>query len=99
MSGFIVFAVLGNISYILDKDIRELAVQGPELVFVAYPQAFIQMFPSQMWSLLFFLTLFILGIDSVFSSIEVVNTSINDFFKEKGYKCKWPLLQAVLIVF
>ena len=92
------FAVLGNISYILDKDIRDLAVQGPELVFVAYPQAFIQMFPSQMWSLLFFLTLFILGIDSVFSSIEVVNTSINDFFKEKGYKCKWLPLQAVLIV-
>ena len=93
------FAVLGNISFFLDKDIRELAVQGPELVFVAYPQAFIQMFPSQMWSLLFFVTLFILGIDSVFSSIEVVNTSINDFFKEKGYKCEYSSLQAVLIIF
>ena len=67
-------------------DIPDLAVAGPELVFVAYPQALVDMSPPWLWSILFFFTLFVLGIDSVFSSVEVVNTTIHDMLlkKEKG---------------
>jgi len=86
MSGFIIFSVLGHISEMVGKDITELATQGPELVFVAYPQALSEMMPPALWSTLFFFTLFVLGIDSIFSSIECVNNSINDLLQQRGYK-------------
>ena len=72
MSGFIIFSVLGHISYMVGQDVDELATSGPELIFVAYPQALATMKPEWLWSILFFLTLFVLGIDSVFSSVEVL---------------------------
>ena len=43
------------------QDITELATQGPELVFVAYPQALSEMMPPALWSTMFFLCLFVLG--------------------------------------
>ena len=42
------------------------------------------MTPPWLWSILFFLTLFILGIDSVFSSVEVINTTIADLMRERS---------------
>ena len=86
MSGFIIFSVLGHVSEMVGQSIPELAVQGPELVFVAYPQALSEMTPPCLWSVLFFSTLFILGIDSVFSSVECVNTTINEILHQYGYK-------------
>ena len=84
MSGFIIFSVLGHVSEMVGQSIPELAVQGPELVFVAYPQALSEMTPPCLWSVLFFGTLFILGIDSVFSSVECVNTTINEIAHQYG---------------
>ena len=43
------------------QDITDLATQGPELVFVAYPQALSEMMPPALWSTMFFLCLFVLG--------------------------------------
>ena len=76
MSGFIIFSVLGHISYMVGQDVDDLATSGPELIFVAYPQALSTMTPQWLWSILFFLTLFVLGIDSVFSSVEVSFTYV-----------------------
>jgi len=61
LSGFIIFSVLGHISIMVGQDITELATQGPELVFVAYPQALSEMMPPALWSTMFFLCLFVLG--------------------------------------
>ena len=99
MSGFIIFSVLGHIAEMVDQDITELATQGPELVFVAYPQALSEMMPPALWSTLFFFTLFVLGIDSIFSSIECVNNSINDLLQQRGYKSKRSSSINSLLIF
>ena len=88
MSGFIIFSVLGHISVMVGQDITELATQGPELVFVAYPQALSEMMPPALWSTMFFFCLFVLGIDSVFSSVECCNNALEDILHNQGYKGK-----------
>jgi len=77
-AGFIIFSVLGHISEMVDIPIEDLQLDGPELIFVSYPQALSDMYPSWLWSIMFFLTLFVLGIDSIFSSIECLNITILD---------------------
>ncbi|ESP00229.1 hypothetical protein LOTGIDRAFT_141175, partial [Lottia gigantea] len=48
------------------------------LVFVVYPQALGQLPVPQFWSFIFFLTMTLIGIDSVIVMVEAVNTSIID---------------------
>ncbi|KOB66695.1 Transporter, partial [Operophtera brumata] len=64
--------------------VDDVAEQGPGLAFVAYPEALLQMPVPQMWSILFFLMLFILGLGSQFAGIEAINTAIVD---------RWPHLR------
>jgi len=69
-----------------------MELAGPELIFVSYPQALSDMEPPWLWSILFFLTLFVLGIDSVFSSVEVVNTTVADFMLENSRPIRRELI-------
>ena len=39
LAGFTIFAILGNLSYELGKDISEVTGAGASLAFVSYPQA------------------------------------------------------------
>ena len=47
-----------------EKDIKDVAEQGPGLVFEVYPEAIATLPGSQVWSILFFCTLIMLGMDS-----------------------------------
>jgi SNF family Na+-dependent transporter len=46
------------------KPINEVAQEGPGLVFVVYPEALSTMPGSRIWSIIFFLMLLTLGLDS-----------------------------------
>ena len=50
-----------------NKDIKDVAEQGPGLVFEVYPEAIATLPGSQIWSILFFFTLIMLGMDSAVS--------------------------------
>lgn len=48
------------------------------LAFIAYPSGLANLPGSNIWCILFFLALFLLGIDSAFSMFEAVTVSIMD---------------------
>ncbi|XP_057677500.1 sodium-dependent dopamine transporter [Corythoichthys intestinalis] len=91
LSGFVIFSAFGYMSHLQDVPVPELAVDGPGLVYVVYPQAFSSMPVPQLWAVLFFCMLLFLGIDSEFAMVEVMVTSLVDqsnqqllkFFKRK----------------
>nr|XP_027223828.1 sodium- and chloride-dependent GABA transporter ine-like [Penaeus vannamei] len=80
LSGMIVFSTLGNIALEQGKDIDDVVAQGPGLVFTVYPQALAKMPYAAAWSVLFFFMLLIFGLDSQFSNVEVIITSLQDEF-------------------
>ena len=49
-AGFIIFSVLGHISEMVNIPIEELQLDGPELIFVSYPQALSDMYPRNVLS-------------------------------------------------
>ncbi len=81
-SGFVIFTYLGYMSVLRGKDIEEVAEQGPGLVFEVYPEAIATLPASQIWSVLFFVMLIFLGMDSAMGGLECVITGILDEFKD-----------------
>lgn len=67
-------------SYLQGIPVSDLAVDGPGLVFVVYPQAFANMPLPQLWAVMFFFMLLCLGLDSEFAMVEVMVTSLMDEF-------------------
>ncbi|KAL7076769.1 hypothetical protein ACQ4LE_003942, partial [Meloidogyne hapla] len=78
--GTAVFSVLGFMSKQLDAEIQTVVQSGTGLAFIAYPEAMSRMPLPWLWSFLFFLMLFILGISSQFGLAEVMCTAIYDQF-------------------
>nr|XP_045582340.1 sodium- and chloride-dependent GABA transporter ine-like isoform X2 [Procambarus clarkii] len=80
LAGMIVFSTLGNIALEQGKEIDDVVAEGPGLVFMVYPQALAKMPYANLWAILFFMMLLILGLDSQFATVEVIITSLQDGF-------------------
>ncbi|XP_041657319.1 sodium- and chloride-dependent GABA transporter ine [Cheilinus undulatus] len=78
LAGFVIFSALGYMSHLQGIAIKDLAVDGPGLVYVVYPQAFASMPVAQLWAVMFFFMLLCLGLDSEFAMVEVMVTSLLD---------------------
>eukprot|EP00927_Polykrikos_kofoidii_P038291 TRINITY_DN32633_c0_g1_i1.p1 TRINITY_DN32633_c0_g1~~TRINITY_DN32633_c0_g1_i1.p1 ORF type:complete len:663 (+),score=82.73 TRINITY_DN32633_c0_g1_i1:111-2099(+) len=83
VGGVMVFSVVGNLAKTLDKPVEEVAASGEGLAFIVFAQG-LALFPGgQVWGSIFavsfFLTLFLLGLDSAFAVIETLQTYVNDF--------------------
>merc|ERR1712141_383048 len=63
----------------LGMDIKDVAVGGTGLAFVAYPDLVTRLPGAPFWSFLFFAMLFTLGLDSQFAIVETILTGILDF--------------------
>ncbi|KFD54297.1 hypothetical protein M513_04839 [Trichuris suis] len=70
LSGLVIFSTLGYMAYTLGK--------GPGLVFIIYPRAISTMRGAPIWSVLFFIMLLSLGIDSTFAGLEAIFTGFCD---------------------
>lgn len=81
VAGFAVFSVLGWLSLRSGIPIADLDVGGFSLAFLTYPLALAELPASNFFNFLFFLTLFLLGIDSAFALVEAVCTAIKDSSK------------------
>ncbi|XP_046391075.1 sodium-dependent serotonin transporter [Ischnura elegans] len=78
LAGFVIFSVLGYMAYVQKKHIKDVGVAGPGLVFIVYPEAIATMTGSVFWSILFFLMLITLGLDSTFGGLEAMITGLCD---------------------
>lgn len=78
LCGFCVFSALGNLAYEQGKSVTDVITEGPGLVFVVFPHALSKMPLPQLWSVVFFAMLVLLGIDSQFATVEVIITSLKD---------------------
>ena len=77
-AGFVVYTVLGHLNHI-DPDTDWYSQASFGLVFSAYPVAITELDDAeQLFGVLFFLVLFLLGIDSLFSLVEALTTVIVD---------------------
>ncbi|KAE8628201.1 hypothetical protein XENTR_v10007387 [Xenopus tropicalis] len=77
-AGFAIFSVLGHMAWKKGVPVGQVADSGPGLAFVAYPEALALLPGSVFWSILFFLMLFTLGVDTLFGNMEGITTAILD---------------------
>ncbi|CAK9303329.1 unnamed protein product [Gordionus sp. m RMFG-2023] len=99
-AGLLVFSILGFMSHVLDLPLEQVATEGLGLAFIVYPEALLYLPVSSLWSILFFLMLFTVGIDTIFVSLEVLFSAIFDQLPEK-YRDKqmyWNLITSILLM-
>ncbi|XP_078068167.1 sodium- and chloride-dependent neutral and basic amino acid transporter B(0+)-like [Mustelus asterias] len=79
-AGFAIFSVLGHMAHVQNKPVPEVAKSGFGLAFIAYPEALAHLPVAPLWSILFFIMLVTLGLDSQFAIIETIVTTLLDQF-------------------
>ncbi|KAM9247624.1 sodium-dependent proline transporter-like [Leptosomus discolor] len=92
-AGFAVFSVLGHVAWRKRVPVGSVADSGPGLAFVAYPEALSLLPGSPFWSILFFLMLFALGVDTLFRNIAGLTAAILEEFPAL---CDWRRKTALL---
>jgi solute carrier family 6 amino acid transporter-like protein 5/7/9/14 len=85
-------------AYELKVSVSEVAQQGAGLAFIAYPEAVTKLPISPLWSILFFLMLLTLGLDTQFTVLETVTTTIIDEFPKYLRKRKALVMATVSVV-
>ncbi|CAF3173016.1 unnamed protein product [Rotaria sp. Silwood2] len=78
LSGFVVFSALGHMSWRLKKKVENVVDQGPSLSFIAYPEILATFKYPALFSILFFLMVINLGLDSDFGGLEAMYTALSD---------------------
>ncbi|XP_047529339.1 sodium-dependent nutrient amino acid transporter 1-like [Vanessa atalanta] len=81
LSGITIFGILGNLAYVLDREVMDVVGSGGTgLAFISYPDAIAKTFQPQLFSVLFFLMMAVLGIGSAVALLTAVNTILLDAF-------------------
>ncbi|XP_049765624.1 sodium- and chloride-dependent glycine transporter 2-like [Schistocerca cancellata] len=86
-AGLVIFSVIGFLAHELNVEVKKVVDQGAGLAFIVYPEVVTHLPVSPLWSLLFFVMLLTLGLDSQFALMETVTTALLDRFPSlRGYK-------------
>jgi len=100
--GFAVFSILGHVAFKEGVPVAEVAERsGTGLAFITIAEA-MQYFGSlsNVMSVLFFVMLLTLGLDSAYAWLETLVSYVADFMEERGYQKRptWQLTVSVVIV-
>ncbi|XP_058803162.1 sodium- and chloride-dependent glycine transporter 1-like isoform X1 [Phymastichus coffea] len=98
-AGFVVFSVLGFMSFKTGLPISTVATGGPGLAFVTYPEAITMLPFPQLWAVLFFTMLYLLGMDSCFVQIEAIISSVTDAYPELRRRKSLVTFGSLVILF
>nr|XP_040030089.1 LOW QUALITY PROTEIN: sodium- and chloride-dependent betaine transporter-like [Gasterosteus aculeatus aculeatus] len=82
-AGFVVFSVLGFMAQDMGMSMDHVVSSGPGLIFLTYPRALSLLPGSSFWSVLFFLMILFLGLDSQFVCVESMATALTDLFPHR----------------
>ncbi|XP_075912707.1 sodium-dependent proline transporter-like isoform X1 [Petromyzon marinus] len=100
VAGFAIFAVLGHMAQRKGVSVGDVADSGQGLAFVVYPEALALLPFSSVWSILFFLMLLALGVDSLFGMVEAITATALDLVPWlRPWKRKAAFLAATCGVF
>ncbi|XP_033763496.1 sodium- and chloride-dependent betaine transporter-like [Pecten maximus] len=80
-AGCVIFVTLGYMAQKANLSMEDVIDQGPGVAFIVYPEALSTLQLPQLWSALFFLMLFTVGLDSQIVQIQILYTGLTD---------KWP---------
>ncbi|XP_033764407.1 sodium- and chloride-dependent taurine transporter-like [Pecten maximus] len=80
-AGCTIFVTLGYMANQAGVDIEKVVEQGPGIAFMVYPEALSTLPLPQLWSVLFFIMLFTVGLDSQIVHIQLVAVGLMDRFK------------------
>ncbi|XP_068632211.1 sodium-dependent nutrient amino acid transporter 1-like [Battus philenor] len=81
LSGITIFGILGNLSHVLDQEVADvIGSGGTGLAFISYPDAIAKTFQPQLFSVLFFLMMSVLGVGSAVALLSTINTVLLDSF-------------------
>ncbi|XP_022709547.1 sodium-dependent noradrenaline transporter-like [Varroa jacobsoni] len=89
-SGFVIFVYLGYMAQKQGVPVDKVATEGHGLVFQVYPEAISTLPGAPFWSVLFFVMLLTLGLDSAMGGLESVITGLMDEFNFRIGKYKIP---------
>ncbi|CAK88400.1 unnamed protein product (macronuclear) [Paramecium tetraurelia] len=78
LAGLVVFSYIGHVSVRFNIPIDELPLSGPDLAFVLYPAILAQMPMPNLWCILFFCVLVLLGVDTQFGFVDLIAGTIED---------------------
>ncbi|XP_035724694.1 sodium- and chloride-dependent glycine transporter 1-like isoform X1 [Vespa mandarinia] len=96
-AGLVIFSVIGFLAHELDVPVASVVDQGAGLAFIVYPEVVARLPVAPLWSLLFFVMLLTLGLDSQFALMETVTTAILDGIPAlRNYKF-WVVLSAAVL--
>ncbi|CAM1501348.1 Fc.00g105100.m01.CDS01 [Cosmosporella sp. VM-42] len=93
-AGFAVFSVIGNLGY--SPNDPSVSLSTFTVGFLTYPLALAKMPGANVWSVIFFFTLAILGMSSAFALLESLVTLLCD--SSIGRKHGRPLIASVVVI-
>ncbi|XP_037918246.1 sodium- and chloride-dependent glycine transporter 1 [Hermetia illucens] len=91
-AGLVIFSIIGFLAHELDVEVKKVVDQGAGLAFIVYPEVVTRLPVSPVWSVLFFVMLLTLGLDSQFALMETVTTAILDKFPALRQYKFWVVL-------
>ncbi|XP_053607702.1 sodium-dependent nutrient amino acid transporter 1-like isoform X2 [Plodia interpunctella] len=81
LSGITIFGILGNLAKELGQEVGDvIGSGGTGLAFISYPDAIAKTFQPQLFSVLFFLMMSVLGVGSAVALLSTINTVMMDSF-------------------
>ncbi|XP_055624083.1 sodium-dependent nutrient amino acid transporter 1-like [Toxorhynchites rutilus septentrionalis] len=97
IAGCIVFGIIGHLAHVTEQpDIQKVVKSGPGLTFETYPDAIAKFdFLPQLFSILFFFMLFLLGIGTLIGIVTSVITAIHD---QNPHWKRWKVVLVVSFV-
>lgn len=75
-AGLVIFSVIGFLAHELNVKVERVVDQGAGLAFIVYPEVVTRLPISPLWSILFFVMLLTLGLDSQVCIIKTRSITI-----------------------